>query len=402
MSFDLTTNIVQMRTWFRYFIMLSSLTDIEIGDEIQVGDETLPVETGATNGQKIILNQEYMDGMSRPEQNFQVCRMIMAVARRQHLMRQGRDQNRWNIACEQVILNELSQYQDFLTQNKAVAPFKIPESLYIHKDFAGMSEAEVYNLLEEQKNNPANSKGKGNSKGNSGGGGGQCGKVCDGKNAGSPSKAQAESAKISRVLRSAEAQAAMSGKNDTFWGKMADDALPHGPDPEALLHRFVTNSLPTARTWKRPDPRILAMGQYYPGEIKHNLGELVVFLDCSGSMDRETVEECLSWTKNAVQSCKPEKIHIVYFTAEIAHVDVFRWNERFTIPDQLPNGGTDFAKAMKYLDNVRPKAAIWLTDGYDTFPEPPAGIPVLWLMTTDVVAPYGQNVRFYTKRGAEC
>lgn len=38
------------------------------------------------------------------------------------------------------------------------------------------------------------------------------------------------------------------------------------------------------------------------------------------------------------------------------------------------------------------EAIIVLTDGYTKFTKDP-GIPVLWAMTTDVVAPYGQTIK---------
>ena len=42
---------------------------------------------------------------------------------------------------------------------------------------------------------------------------------------------------------------------------------------------------------------------------------------------------------------------------------------------------------------IDPEVGVFLTDGYTDFTKAPP-YPVVWLMTTDVKAPYGENIKF--------
>lgn len=391
---DLLENVrIQIRTRIPYFMLLSNLVTLELGDKMTIKGKERLVPHAMTDGSRIVFNHDYLKSLSPSQRLFIVCRMILAVVRKQHMLRFGRDENTWDVACEQVILNQL---QDFIAEfGDKGAPISIPKGVEIDRNYKGLDEFQVFDKL--PKSGGQNSQGQGgNGKGGKGGKdqtGTQTGSVVSGTV--SPEEYQKQSKKISDALVAADVMAKKAGKGSGLWGKLAQESLEVGPDPESLLVRFVTNSMPTARTWRRPDQRYLAMGQYMPAVLKNNIGELVILVDCSGSMGRDDVADGIGWVHNACQKCHPEKVHIVYFTGKIERVDIFKWNDNFLVPDEIPNGGTSFAAAQKYLDDVTPKCVLWFTDGWDMFPPDP-GIPTLWLMTDlSQNPPFGDVIDFY-------
>lgn len=64
------------------------------------------------------------------------------------------------------------------------------------------------------------------------------------------------------------------------------------------------------------------------------------------------------------------------------------------IPELIGGGGTDFAPVIKHItDNkVDIDVLVYFTDGYGDF-GPPPNFDVLWVMTSDVVAPYGTTIK---------
>lgn len=389
--------------FFPYFVAVSGpMADIEFGDEIKTAkDEEREVKTCATNGRAIVLNPEYMATLSPQEQSFTLCQMALGIARRQHLLRGSRDPKIWSEACAHCRVHEINAWIEDCKESGKNARVSIPDGIKIDNRFKDMDEIEIYEILEQENKDRGSN---GNNNGAKGGSVEGAGQVVDSTGFGdnpvmNEQHIQKESSEIGQNLRMAEARAKMAGDGSGYWGKLADNADDHGPDPERMLNRFVTNSFPTDRSWKSPDPRYLAMGQYYPAEVKDNIGEIVVALDCSGSMDRQDIAELLGWVHNACQACHPEKIHVIYFTGAIERHDEFDWNEEFEVPDDIPNGGTCFRTVRNYIDdlNLNAQCEIWMTDGYDSFPEPPAR-PILWMMTTDVEPTYGERWDFYSKR----
>jgi predicted metal-dependent peptidase len=72
-------------------------------------------------------------------------------------------------------------------------------------------------------------------------------------------------------------------------------------------------------------------------------------------------------------------------------------------PELKGGGGTNFIPAFEKVEElgIRPDCLIFFTDGYGTFPTEPPPYPVVWVMTTDIVAPFGETIKVdlseYTK-----
>lgn len=98
------------------------------------------VPMGATDGRNIYFNPDYINAVTIEEiEGFiaEECQHIMLL---HHTRRGTRDPKLWNVACDQVIFNVLSDEGYF-----------IPEYVNFDKAYAGMSAEEVYTVLAHEK-----------------------------------------------------------------------------------------------------------------------------------------------------------------------------------------------------------------------------------------------------------
>jgi predicted metal-dependent peptidase len=97
-----------------------------------------------------------------------------------------------------------------------------------------------------------------------------------------------------------------------------------------------------------------------------------------------------------VEDTKPERVYVIYVDTEVARVDVFERGELIEF-HVIGNGGTDFRPGFEWIDRegINPACAVYLTDGEGAFPDVEPDFPVLWAISTAIVAPFGQTVSIY-------
>jgi predicted metal-dependent peptidase len=151
-----------------------------------------------------------------------------------------------------------------------------------------------------------------------------------------------------------------------------------------FIHRHVQSDY----TWMVPNRRWLWQGIYYPA-IKKNAPKLTIGYDDSGS---------ITWLKNALETFHSEvvglmqsmpniEINLIVCDAEVQLVKTSIKNPS-ELPVKLPGGGgTDFRPLVKKAEELECPLVVF-TDGYGDWPEKPPKIPVLWIMTTDVIPPF--------------
>jgi predicted metal-dependent peptidase len=176
------------------------------------------------------------------------------------------------------------------------------------------------------------------------------------------------------------------------------------PDPKVdwreQLRDFIT-SVTSGRdttTWRRPNRRWLAQDAYMPSPYSESIGEIVVGVDTSGSIDQKQIAEFLAEIKSITQTNTPDRLHLLYWDTEIAGAEVYESGmyeglENSTKP--AGGGGTDPACVKRYVDNMgsRPELVLMLSDGYIFGEYPDFNAPTMWAMTTDKVAPNATNIR---------
>jgi predicted metal-dependent peptidase len=124
------------------------------------------------------------------------------------------------------------------------------------------------------------------------------------------------------------------------------------------------------------------------------LGEIVVAVDCSGSIGRRELNEFSAEIKALHEDGRPAALHVVYFDSKVCHYDRFDADDTVTISAK-GGGGTAFSPVFRYLsaNNIEPVATVFLTDLECSDFGPRPDHPVLWVSNGATRAPWGEVVK---------
>jgi len=343
-----------------------------------VRDDTLDPPTMATDGDHIYWHGEFVDKSSHDELVFVICHEIMHCVF-QHMMRRGsRDAYKWNVATD-VIINDMLKRENVGTMPKG--GIDMPQLAQAGKFLA----EEVYNLL------PPTPPGGGKS-GKNGTNGQPIDEVRDAKGSQAERTEKANKMKV-RVAQAAQA-AKMCGKLTAGIERLVADVLQPKVDWRDVLRRFIAVRAKTDTTFARPKRRFAAEDIYLPSKGGDALGELLIAVDCSGSIGERELAEFAAEITAIHEDMRPAKVHVVYFDASISHYECYEPGDELNIRPH-GGGGTDFAPIFQYANDHQLDvcACVVLTDGYcSSYGETPA-YPVLWCTTGDTRMPWGEIVK---------
>lgn len=339
------------------------------------------VPTAATNGKRVLFNEEFCNGLSDEELKFLVAHECMHPMLEHNFRRGERDTYKWNQAADYVI--------NKLLTDEGIG--KMPEQGLlddnIYKQGGGTSDG-IFNLLPDTPQD-----GQGN------GGQGQPLDSCeDGQ--GSPAEVSQQQAEWKVKVAQAAQSAKMMGKMSAGLERLVDEILKPKVDWRDVLQRFVVKCRSDQRSWARPNRRFLSQGLYLPSVSGESLGEIAFAVDCSGSIGQDEINQFASEITTVWQDQRPTKVHVIYFDSEVSHYDEF---EQDNEPVVKPHGGggTAFSPVFRYMADkgIEPVACIFLTDlCCDDFGDAP-DYPVLWVSTHDDKAPFGEVVMMEDNNG---
>jgi predicted metal-dependent peptidase len=320
-------------------------------------------KTLAVDGKNVFYNPEFVLGLTDS-----LCRSAMAHEVMHcvldHMRRRGsRNPKKWNHAGDYAINLILEE-----------GGFEIGKGWLLHKNYAGMSADEIYNMLPDDD-------------GNDDDGDQALDEILDAANA---TDADAVEWQIAAVQ--AATQAKNHGKLPASIERLVEEITEQKVDWRSALRAFMTERAKDDYSWARPNRRYLAAGMYLPGMYSEAMGEVAIGIDTSGSIDQHTLNTFGSEIKAIVDTAKPVLTRVIYCDAEVNHVDEFTPEQELTFK-MHGGGGTDFCPPFELIDEKgwKPACMVYLTDGYGPFPpEPP--YPTLWVCTTDVVAPFGRTI----------
>ena len=339
------------------------------------------VPTAATNGKRVLFNEEFCNGLSDEELKFLVAHECMHPMLEHNFRRGERDTYKWNQAADYVI--------NKLLTDEGIG--KMPEQGLlddtIYKNGGGTSDG-IFNLLPDTPDD-----GQGN------GGQGQPLDSCeDGQ--GSPAEVSQQQAEWKVKVAQAAQSAKMMGKMSAGLERLVDAILKPKVDWRDVLQRFVVKCRSDQRSWARPNRRFLSQGLYLPSVSGESLGEIAFAVDCSGSIDQDEINQFASEISTVWQDQRPTKVHVIYFDSEVSHYDEFEQDDEPVVKPH-GGGGTAFSPVFKYMmeHGIEPVACIFLTDlCCDDFGDAP-DYPVLWVSTHDDKAPFGEVVMMEDNNG---
>lgn len=208
---------------------------------------------------------------------------------------------------------------------------------------------------------------------------------------------------IEAAKQAAKAQGALSTELEEFVNELLKPVV----DWRAVLVKhFRAIYGRDRRSYKKPHRKRMgtAFTGYTPNYVEPRMvsdayGEVAVVLDTSGSISDDERRRYLTEIYNLSSRFKVNRLR-VYMT----HVSVYHEADIKSAEDvkKLPfsAGGTDMEAAFPMVAKSQPQCdtVIVLTDGYTTFDTSAAStVPcgkhnVVWLMTTNIKAPYGRNI----------
>lgn len=335
------------------------------------------IGTACTNGKRVLYDPKFVSDLTDDELKFLVAHECMHPMLEHNFRRQSRDPKRWNMAADYVI--------NQLLTDEGIGAFIdggcLDKALYDAGN--GVSE-HIYTLLPEGDD------------GDGDGGGGMGGTGQDLEDGEGTAQDQAQQSAEWRVKVAQAAQAAkMMGKLSVGMARLVDAILNPTVDWRDVLQRFVTKHKTDERSFSRPNRRFLSQGLYMPSRSGEVMGPMAFLVDCSGSVDDKQLAQMAAEMRTVHEDLRPEKLHVVYFDSEVSHYECYGPDDSLDIRFH-GGGGTDVRAAFDYLeaeghaDDV--VCTVVLTDGYTPYPDS-CHYPLIWAMTTDMNAPFGEHCR---------
>lgn len=337
--------------------------------------------TAATDGRTIFVNPAFFGALTPDEQDGLLAHEVLHAALLHIGRRGGRDPQLWNVAADIVINGMLIK-----------DGYSLPQGGLRNQQLEHLSVEEAYEKLLQQQEQPAPADADLLD---------QAPDDAAGQGAGDPTDSEANAKALERHWQHAQqqarlrAEAAQIGTAPGGFARELGALAPGRLDWRSVLWRFLVKSPSDFQDYDR---RFVGRGLYLETISSDNL-TVVVAVDTSGSIDQNAVQVFLSEVQTILRSYPHLRCELYY--ADTALYGPHRLSASGALPQVIGGGGTDFRPFFARLPHHRPpweaSVAIYMTDGYGTFPERPPRCPVLWVVTPDGIDldrfPFGQTVR---------
>jgi len=338
------------------------------------------VETAATDGRYLFYNPGFISKLTQAQVKGLVCHEVGHVTGF-HFDRQGaRDMQTWNIAADIKINSGLRDIKIELPPGAQFGDYR----------HSNMTVEEVYATLPKQKQSE---KSKVYGRFADPGGCGSMVAPSDEKgNKVSEAEARARTRETRGLIEEAARMAKAQGSLPQFIERMIKESLDEPLPWGELLRRFVTQYVRVDFTWRRPNKRLIGQGVYTPTVKKEGIGEVVIGVDTSGSINQRMLDNFAKQIQTIVDEAQPDRIRIMYCDARVHQVDTFERGDAIALK-MVGGGGTDFRPVFDKVEQmgIEPLCLIYFTDTYGTFPQEP-GYPTIWAITTKNKVPFGDTV----------
>lgn len=206
--------------------------------------------------------------------------------------------------------------------------------------------------------------------------------------------------KIDKALREG---GILAGRMGAKIPRTIQELLEPKVDWREALREFVTSATRGSDeyTWRKFNKRLMANDIYMPSMENESVGELVVAIDTSGSIDGVALTEFASELASICSVCTPSKVRVLWWDTEVHGEQVFNPENYDNIKDILKpqgGGGTMASCVSDYINakKINSEAVIVFTDGYlESDIKWNISAPTLWLVTQarDFTPPSGKVVK---------
>ena len=317
------------------------------------------IPTAGTNGLAIIYNPEFLTNLTAPERTGLLAHEVWHVAFN-HLGRMDtRDKIIWNKAGDYVINYMLN-----------TAGFKIPEGGLLDSRFHDMTTEQVYDIIKDEPNDDPE-------------GEEFFVDLLDPPEGSDPIDVND---KITDIIIKAHLQSKIAEKDKSEIPSEISRAIDDLINPKLpwyqILSRFISDMVKDDYTWMKPNRRYFP-DYYLPSQYSPTLGNVIVAIDTSGSVQQSELTEMLSEIENIRDTFKPEKLTIIDCDAEIHNVHKIEKYDNILDIEFHGDGGTDFQPVIDYCNENEPEVLIYFTDLYADDVTDVGNYPIIWICTSD-------------------
>src|SRR3989338_5055445 len=203
-----------------------------------------------------------------------------------------------------------------------------------------------------------------------------------------------------KLIRAATA-ARMQGKLPGTVDRLIQDILEPKLDWKVILRDLITSLTQSDFRLFPVSKRHLWRNIYLPSLYGEKL-EIAVGIDTSGSVSAKEFQEFIAEIRGITEQFVDFTLYLFFSDAEIHDRVTLSPNEEW--PEQFPkkDGGTSFIPVINVVSEEYPQvsALVYLTDGAGSYHEYPPEYPVIWVLNTDTVLPWGQNIRMEVESGS--
>lgn len=322
------------------------------------------IPTLAVDGKHVFYNPEFVLGLSDSLCRSALAHEVMHCVLDHIGRRSTRNPKKWNYAGDYALNQVLKD-----------SGFEIGEGWLLHPQYQGMSADQIYGMLPDDLD-----------------GGDQS--PLDDIMGGTPGEIETDATDWKIAAVQAATTAKSQGKLPGALQRFMDEVTKPQVDWRDQLRRFITQISKDDYSWARPNRRYLSAGFYLPSLYSESMGDIVVGIDTSGSIDDKTLQTFGSEIRALTAAVRPAKVHVIYCDAEVNHIDTFDPNDemKFTAHG---GGGTAFKPVFDYVEahQLAPECLVYLTDLYGDHDFASPDYPTLWCCTTDQRASFGDTIR---------
>ena len=193
----------------------------------------------------------------------------------------------------------------------------------------------------------------------------------------------------------------LAGRMGASIPRVIGDLLDVKVDWREVFREFVQSAMrgKDEYTWRKMNKSYLANDMYLPSVHSETMGEVVVAIDTSGSIDNEQISEFASELASICETCNPDKVRVLWWDTKVHGEQVFEGNYNDIAKMLKPQGGggTHVGCVSNYMikNSINAEVLVVFTDGYvESSPKWEVSTPAMWFVT--------QNSSFVPPAGGRC
>ena len=181
----------------------------------------------------------------------------------------------------------------------------------------------------------------------------------------------------------------LAGRMGANIPRVIEDMLEPKVDWREVLREFVQAQMrgKDEMTWRRMNKRHMANDIYLPSVVSETMGEIVVAIDTSGSIDNKQISEFASELASICELCCPEQVRVLWWDTQVHGEQIFTENDYKNLGAVLKpmgGGGTMVGCVNDYIikESLNPECVLVFTDGYvENEPKWTITFPTMWFVT---------------------